>query len=55
MSEIENKVAEWLDANLWDGDGLSLYRTARSDHVAMFNPWELKELVVELIKDINKA
>jgi len=51
----KDKIAKWLDANVWDGDEVSEHKTSSGSHVAMFNPSELYELVVELIEDIEKA
>lgn len=52
MSE-QNHIADWLDANVWDGDEVS--KNKDSKHIANFGPHELYELVVELIEDIEKG
>jgi len=55
MSEINDKVAAWLDANVWDGDKVSMDASLINNraHKAHFGPHDLYELVTDLIESIK--
>ena len=48
--EKKDKIANWLDANVWDGDEAS--KSGRLEkHEARFGPQDLYELVTECLED----
>jgi len=52
VSEI---IAEWLDANVWDGDKVSLSSDIMNlkAHQAVFNPHDLYELVCDFVESLE--
>ena len=51
---MKNKIAEFLDQNVWDGDKVSNSDSLMkvSGHKAYFNPHELHELVCDCLENV---
>jgi len=51
---MKNKIAEFLDQNIWDGDKVSNSDSLMkvSGHKAYFNPHELHELVCDCLENV---
>ncbi len=51
---MKNKIAEFLDANVWNGDKVSDSDSLMkvSGHKAYFNPHELNELVCDCFENV---
>ena len=47
---MNDKIKDWLDANVWDGDD----RSGATHDYANFTPDELQELVEDCCADLKK-
>lgn len=49
----KDKVANWLDANVWDGDELSKVEDS-GNHIARLSPRDLFELVTDCFEALKE-